>query len=84
MTKFVYFSWVREMVGAAEEEFDLPPDVRTVSDVVNFLRGQEDGHRAAMEHEGVIRFALDQEAADADDPVTGVREIAIFPPMTGG
>ena len=84
MTKFVYFAWVREMVGEAEEEIDLPASVRTVGDLPAFLAERGEGHRAAMQHAGTIRFALDQEAADPSDALAGTREIAVFPPMTGG
>ena len=84
MTRFVYFSWVRERIGTGEEEIDLPDSVETVADVIEFLRGHDEAHRAVMEHDKVIRFALDQETAEPQDRIAGVSEIAIFPPMTGG
>ena len=84
MTRLVYFSWVREMIGESVEEIDLPERVRTVGDLVHFLRDRGETYRAVMEHEGVIRFAVDEEVAEHGDSIVGAREIAVFPPMTGG
>lgn len=84
MTKFVYFSWVRERIGKAEEDITLPDEVRTVNDLIGFLREKDDAYASVMEHEKVIRFAVDQEAAEREDSIAGASEIAIFPPMTGG
>ena len=84
MTKFVYFSWVRERIGTAEEDIVLPETVRTVNDLIGFLREHDEAHASVMEHDKVIRFAVDQEAVERDDTIVGAREIAIFPPMTGG
>ena len=84
MTIFRYFAWVRERIGEAEEEIELPPDVATVADLPAFLAARSEGHAAAMEQPNVIRFALDQEAAEPNDAIGSAREIAVFPPMTGG
>ena len=84
MTKFVYFSWVRERIGTAEEDIVLPETVRTVNDLIGFLREHDEAYASVMEHDKVIRFAVDQEAVERDDTIVGAREIAIFPPMTGG
>ena len=84
MARFVYLSWVRERIGTREEEIELPDSVETVADVIEFLREHDEPHRAVMEHEKVIRFALDQEVAEPHDRIAGASEIAIFPPMTGG
>ena len=80
----VYFAWVREMVGTSSEDVTLPGEVATVADLVPFLAARSEGHAAAMEHAGTIRFAIDQEAAEPSDRIAGAREIAVFPPMTGG
>lgn len=84
MTTFLYFAWVRERIGTPSEEITLPDEVRTVADLPAFLAGRSEGHAAAMEQPGVIRFALDQDAAEPGDAIDGAREIAVFPPMTGG
>lgn len=83
-TKLIYFAWVRERIGKAEEALDLPQDVRTVRELLAFLKGQGEGYEAALLHPEVIRVALDQEHVGHDAAVAGVREIALFPPMTGG
>jgi sulfur-carrier protein len=82
--KLVYFAWVRERIGRAEEEIDLPDSVETVSDLLSFLKSRGEGYEAALAHPEVIRAALDHEHVRHDAAIRGVREIALFPPMTGG
>lgn len=84
MTKLVYFAWVRERIGLAEEEVELPSSVKTVGDLLTWLRSRGDNYLAALEHPKVIRVAIDQEHVDHRETVGGAREIALFPPMTGG
>jgi molybdopterin synthase sulfur carrier subunit len=84
MTKLVYFAWVREKIGKGQEEITLPASVVTVGDLLNHLKTLGEEYEAALEHDRVVRVALDQEHADHDDKIAGVREIGIFPPMTGG
>jgi sulfur-carrier protein len=82
--KIVYFAWVRERIGKAEEEVELPAGVATVADLMAWLaaRGEEYAH--AFENPKVIRAALDRSHARAATAIAGAREIAFFPPMTGG
>ena len=82
--KLVYFAWVRERIGKGGEEIDLPADVTTVGDLLKYLKTLGEEYETALEHDRVIRVALDQEHAEHSDPIAGVREIGIFPPMTGG
>jgi molybdopterin synthase sulfur carrier subunit len=82
--KLVYFAWVRERIGKSEEEIDLPASVATVGDLLNHLKTLGEEYETALEHDRVIRVALDQEHAHHTDRISGVREIGIFPPMTGG
>ncbi|MBH0238503.1 molybdopterin converting factor subunit 1 [Methylobrevis albus] len=84
MTKLVYFAWVREKVGLAEEEATLPPEVATVGDLLLYLRARGDGFAEAFAEPETIRVALDRVHAFPEDPLAGAREIALFPPMTGG
>jgi molybdopterin synthase sulfur carrier subunit len=84
MTKLVYFAWVRERIGKREEDIDLPPDVETVADLLAFLTSRGEEYEAALERAEIIRVALDQEHRDHDAPIGSAREIALFPPMTGG
>ena len=80
----VYFAWVRERIGKGGEEIDLPAGVVTVGDLLTHLKTLGEEYEIALEHDRVIRVALDQEHAEHGDSIAGVREIGIFPPMTGG
>ena len=82
--KLCYFAWVRERIGKAEEELAPPRGVVTVADLVRWLssRGEEYAH--AFENPKVIRAAIDRSHARPDAAIAGAREIAFFPPMTGG
>jgi molybdopterin synthase sulfur carrier subunit len=84
MTKLVYFAWVRERVGKPEEEVTLPETVVTASDLIawQLTRGEE--YAYAFENGPLIRVALDRRHAPHGSDVREAREIAFFPPMTGG
>ena len=82
--KIVYFAWIRERVGLAEEEVALPAGVQTVGDLLHWLKGRGPGYDAALQAPEIVRVALDQEHAEHSRPLGSCREIAIFPPMTGG
>jgi molybdopterin synthase sulfur carrier subunit len=82
--RVVYFAWVRERIGKAEEEVAPPPSVTTVADLIGWLgrRGEEYAH--AFENPKVVRAAIDKRHVRPETPIAGAREIALFPPMTGG
>ena len=82
--KLIYFAWVRERVGKGEEELDPPPEVATVADLIAWLttRGEEYGH--AFEKPAAVRAALDKAHVRHGAAIAGAREVAFFPPMTGG
>ena len=82
--KLVYFAWVRERIGKAEEELAPPRSVATVAELMKWLaqRGEEYAH--AFENPRIIRAAIDRAHVRPDATITGAREIAFFPPMTGG
>jgi molybdopterin synthase sulfur carrier subunit len=80
----VYFAWVRERIGRGEETLDLPESVVTAGDLLSHLKTLGAEYEAALEHENVIRVAINQEHVDHREPIAGAREIALFPPMTGG
>jgi sulfur-carrier protein len=82
--KALYFAWVRERVGRAEEELDPPPTVMTVGDLVAWLSRRGEGYAHAFEKPAVVRAALDRVHARSDARIAGVKEVAFFPPMTGG
>jgi len=82
--KVRYFAWVRERVGKAEEDVAVPADVKTVGDLVQWLstRGEEYAH--AFENPKVVRAALDKMHVQPEAALGSAKEIAFFPPMTGG
>jgi sulfur-carrier protein len=82
--KIRYFAWVRERIGKAEEELDPPSTVATIEQLIGWLssRGEEYAH--AFENPKVIRAAIDQHHVRHQTDLKGAREIAFFPPMTGG
>lgn len=82
--KILYFAWMRQRIGAASEEVDLPEDVGTVGALVDWLAGRDDGHARAFERREAIRAAVNQEYVRFDHPVGPRDEVAFFPPVTGG
>lgn len=82
--KLVYFAWVRERIGRPDEEVALPSDIATVADLIGWLRGRGEEYAHAFEDPGVVRAAIDRTHAKSDASIAGAREIAFFPPMTGG
>ncbi len=78
----LYFAWVRERIGLPREE--VQTEAATVADLITELRAREERYDVAFSDLSALRVALDQELADFDAPLDGVREVAFFPPMTGG
>lgn len=84
MTKLIYFAWVRERIGKSEEDLVLPESVETVADLLRFLKARGEEYENALQYPDVIRVAINQEHVDHREKIAGAREIALFPPMTGG
>jgi sulfur-carrier protein len=84
MTKLVYFAWVRERIGIDEEVVDLPEAVKTGADLLRWMKTRGENYEAALEFDNAIRIAVDQEHIDQKETIGTPREIALFPPMTGG
>ena len=82
--KLIYFAWVRERVGKSEEELDPPPEVATVGDLIAWLKGRGEGYAYAFEKPSTVRAALDKVHARHGAAIAGAKEVAFFPPMTGG
>ncbi|AXI51906.1 MULTISPECIES: molybdopterin converting factor subunit 1 [unclassified Sulfitobacter] len=78
----LYFAWVRERIGLPREKVDT--SARTVLDLVEELRAREERYAVAFSDLSGLRVAVDQELADFNASLDGVREVAFFPPMTGG
>ena len=83
--KLSYFSWIRERVGIDTEEVDLPRDVVTIADLIAWLKSRDEAFAHVLAHDKSIRVAVNKEHVDdRQAPIAGAREIALFPPMTGG
>ena len=82
--KAVYFAWVRERIGVAEEEITPPVSVQTVEQLVDWLATRGEGYAAAFANRKSVRAALDKMHVTTQTPIASAQEIAFFPPMTGG
>lgn len=82
--RVLYFAWVRERIGLAEEELAPPPEVGTAGELIAWLAGRGDNYAHAFERPETIRVAVDRVHVSAAASIAGAREIALFPPMTGG
>ena len=82
--KILYFAWLRERVGRAEEEIEPPADVATVGELIGWLAARGEDYAHAFANPRVVRAAIDRTHVKADTAIAGAREIAFFPPMTGG
>jgi len=82
--KILYFAWVRQKTGVSEEDIDLPPEVITLNDLVNWLKARGPEFEAAFAEIKSVRAAIDQTHATLDTPIKDAKEIAFFPPVTGG
>ena len=82
--KLVYFAWVRERVGKAEEQIDPPAGVATIGELMTWLARRDEQYAYAFENAKVIRAAIDHRHVRSDAAIAGASEIAFFPPMTGG
>lgn len=78
----LYFAWVRERIGVPKEKVETT--AATVMELVQELRAREERYALAFSDLGALRVAVDQELSDFDAALDGVREVAFFPPMTGG
>jgi len=82
--KLVYFSWLRERIGLNEEFLELPSTLATIDDLLDWLASRGESYAHALENKEVVRVALDQKHQHHSTELGDAREIALFPPMTGG
>jgi molybdopterin synthase sulfur carrier subunit len=82
--KVRYFAWMKRTVGVAEEDVSPPADVRTVGELVTWLRGRSAGHAEALAEGAAFGAAVDKRTATFDVVLADAREVAFFPPFTGG
>lgn len=82
--RVLYFAWLRQKVGIAEQEVAPPAEVRDVAGLIQWLAALSPGHAAAFADPGQVRAAVNQDFATPDHPVAANDEVAFFPPVTGG
>jgi molybdopterin synthase sulfur carrier subunit len=82
--RILYFAWLRERAGRAEETADVPAEVKTVGALIEWLKGRGEGYKSAFANPALIRVAVNQEYVKLDHPVRRGDEVAFFPPVTGG
>lgn len=82
MIEVLYFAWLRERIGEPKEQVET--NAATVAELVAELAARDERYALAFQDLSAIRVALDQELSEFDAPLDGVREVAFFPPMTGG
>ena len=82
--KLVYFAWVRERIGIKDEEIALPENVATAGDLLDWLRARGPQYEHALAEPRAIRVAIDRVHGGLETSLAGAREVALFPPMTGG
>ncbi len=82
--RVLYFAWLRERVGLAEEEVAPPAEVATVADLARWLAARDEAHAHAFDNPAIVRAAIDRRHVKPDAAIAGAREVAFFPPMTGG
>jgi molybdopterin synthase sulfur carrier subunit len=82
--KVLYFAWLRKKTGLGEETIHPPADIRTLGELIDWLKTQSPGHADALADLSMVSFAVNQEYAEVEDPVKSGDEIALFPPVTGG
>ncbi|MBV9202543.1 MAG: molybdopterin converting factor subunit 1 [Alphaproteobacteria bacterium] len=82
--KLLYFAWLRARIGCAEEELDLPPEIREVAGLLDWLQSRGGRYAEALRDLSVVRVAVNQNYVGLEHPVREGDEVAIFPPVTGG
>ena len=82
--RVLYFAWVKEKAGIASEEIEPPEEVVTIAELIAWLKSRGPEFANAFERAEIIRAAIDQSHVRHDAPIAGAREIAFFPPVTGG
>lgn len=82
--KLLYFAWVRERIGRSGETLEVPDGLVTIADLVTWLRTRGPEYLEAFHRPDLVRAAINQMHVKPDSPITGAREIAFFPPVTGG
>ena len=82
--KLLYFAWLRARIGCGAEEVPLPAGVRTVADLLDWLKARGGGYAEALADLSIVRVAVNQDYVGREHPLRDGDEVALFPPVTGG
>ena len=82
--RILYFSWVKDKIGKDQEEIELQPDLKSISDLIYYLSNQSNDYKAAFSDLESVKCSINMEVANLNDKISNEDEIAFFPPMTGG
>ena len=82
--KILYFSWIKDSIGKSQEEVDINENIKTISDLVNFLITINEDYKKVFSDLSSIRFSKNMNLVNIDENINNNDEIAFFPPMTGG
>jgi molybdopterin synthase sulfur carrier subunit len=82
--KLRYFAWLRSQIGRTEEALTLPAEIRTVGELLVWLKGRGDGYAAALARTDLVRVAVNHDYVGPEHAVADADEVALFPPVTGG
>ena len=82
--QLLYFAWLRAKIGIGEERLEPPPEVVTVSDLLDWLSDRGESYAGDLADRSVVRVAVNQEYVGFDHPLSPEDEVALFPPVTGG
>ena len=82
--RILYFAWLRARIGRTEEEVALPPQVRDVAGLLQWLQGRGGGYAEALADLSIVRVAVNQDYVGPQHPLRDGDEVALFPPVTGG
>ncbi len=82
--QLLYFAWVKDRIGRAEEAVSPPAEVTDVAALLDWLEARSEGHKAALADRKAIRVAVNQSFAAPEDAIAAGDEVAVFPPVTGG
>ncbi len=82
--KILYFSWIKDGIGKSQEDIILNDNIKTISDLINYLITINDDYKKIFSDLSSIRFSKNMNLVDINENIKNEDEIAFFPPMTGG